>query len=232
MRGFSKKFIVEERDLPSSTKRSLYVWAACLAVTGSVCFLLLLISVLQGQASAIDAPFVAWIGAARSPTLTSAMIWLAIIFGPIVLPIVVLIVIVAWGFFARHLWRPLLLAGGMLTGLITVQVVTRLVGRARPPVDQMLFGIDTTFSFPSGHVLGAADFLLLVTYLVFSRRGTPRTAAISYCVAVAMIAVASVSRIYLGYHWPTDALASLSISLVILGSVIAIDTGRTVRTPG
>jgi undecaprenyl-diphosphatase len=47
-----------------------------------------------------------------------------------------------------------------------------------------------------------------------------------------MIAVASVSRIYLGYHWPTDALASLSISLVILGSVIAIDTGRTVRTPG
>jgi undecaprenyl-diphosphatase len=160
------------------------------------------------------------------------MIWLAIIFGPVVLPIVVLIVIVAWSFLARHLWRPLLLAGGMLTGLIIVQIVTRLVGRARPPVDQMLFGTDTTFSFPSGHVLGAADFLLLLAYLVFSRRGTPRIAALSYCVALVLVAVASVSRIYLGYHWPTDALASLSLSLVILGAVIVIDTHRTTRARG
>jgi membrane-associated phospholipid phosphatase len=39
----------------------------------------------------------------------------------------------------------------------------------------------------------------------------------------------AVSRLYLGYHWATDALASVSLSLVILGAVIDLDTHRTVR---
>lgn len=43
---------------------------------------------------------------------------------------------------------------------------------------------------------------------------------------------AAASRLYLGYHWLTDALASVSISLVILGVVVAVDTWRTSRTPG
>ena len=44
-----------------------------------------------------------------------------------------------------------------------------------------------------------------------------------------LIVAAAVSRIYLGYHWTTDALASISLSLVILGAVIAVDTHHTVR---
>ncbi len=43
---------------------------------------------------------------------------------------------------------------------------------------------------------------------------------------------AAISRLYLGYHWLTDALASLSISLVVLGGVIALDTWRTARVHG
>ena len=232
MRDFNQKFIVEVRELPASTRTSLYVWAACLAIAGLAFFLVLLIDVMADHKSAIDAPFAAWLTTTHSPELTSVMIWLAILFGPVVLPIVVLIVIVAWSYFARHLWRPLMLATGMLTGLIIVQILSRLVGRERPPVEQMLFGADFTFSFPSGHVLGAADFLLLLTYLVFARRETPRTAALAYCVAVVLIAVAAISRVYLGYHWPTDALASVSLSLVILGGVIALDTHRTTRVRG
>jgi membrane-associated phospholipid phosphatase len=44
--------------------------------------------------------------------------------------------------------------------------------------------------------------------------------------------LASVSRLYLGYHWLSDALASVSLSLLILGGVIALDTWRTARIPG
>jgi membrane-associated phospholipid phosphatase len=43
---------------------------------------------------------------------------------------------------------------------------------------------------------------------------------------------AAVSRLYLGYHWVTDAMASVSISLVIFGAVMALDTWRTARVPG
>lgn len=229
-RAFHDKFIVETRDMSASTRRSLFVWAASLGTVGIVGFLAIAVTVItQGGIPPLDDAFSRQLDPFRSDAMTAVMIALAIGFGPIVLPLVVLVVIVAWGYFARHLWRPLLLAGGMLTGLIIVQVVTRLVARIRPPVDGMLFGPDTTFSFPSGHVLGAANFLLLIAFLVFSRKEHPRTAALSYTVAAGLILIAAISRIYLGYHWASDALASMLLSLAILGAVIAIDTHRTTR---
>ena len=177
-------------------------------------------------------PVRSWLVTLRAEPTTTIMIILAIVFGPIGLPIIVLVVTVAWGLLAKHAWRPILLAAAMLTGVILAQIIGHLVGRHRPPVDLMLFGADSTFSFPSGHVLGACDFLLVTTFLVFSRRSSPRAAVVGFIVAGIGIFFAAVSRLYLGYHWMTDALASFSISLVVLGAVIALDTWRTARIPG
>ena len=47
-------------------------------------------------------------------------------------------------------------------------------------------------------------------------------------VMVTLVAMA-VSRIYPGYHWPTDVIASVFLALAVLGGVIALDTYRTVR---
>jgi undecaprenyl-diphosphatase len=230
LRAFNEKFVVEVRTVEPSTKRALYIWSVALAIVGVVAFGVILRDVItHDDIATIDKPFAALLNGVRTPELTAVMIWLAIIFGPIVLPIVALVVVVAWGFFAKHIWRPLLLAGGMLAGLILIQVITRIVGRERPPVDQMLFGVDMTPSFPSGHVMGASDLLLLIAYLVFSRRSTPVRGVLGFILAAILIVVAAVSRIYLGYHWLTDALASISLSLVVLGGVIAVDTHRTVR---
>jgi membrane-associated phospholipid phosphatase len=232
-RALHEKFVVEVRPVPAEARRNLYVWAGALAVIGLLCFIGILINVLQhDDISTIDAPIEHWIDSIRTPPLTTAMILLAIVFGPIGLPIIILVVIVAWTIAAKHAWRPLLLAAGTLTGVIIVQIITRLVGRHRPPLNLMLFGPDSTFSFPSGHVLGACDFLLILTYLVYSRRKSTRTAVFAFIVATILIFAAAFSRVYLGYHWATDALASMSLSLVILGGVIALDTHRTVRVKG
>jgi len=168
----------------------------------------------------------------RTPLLTGVDDTLAVVFGPIALPIIVLVVLIAWIVLARHLWRPLLLAGGMIFGLVLVQVLTRLVRRPRPPVDLMLFGKDTTYSFPSGHVTGTADFLLLMGYLLVSRNPTVRRIVVASVVAVVGIVSQVFSRMYLGYHWFSDTLAALCLAMVVVGSVIAVDTWRTVRIPG
>jgi membrane-associated phospholipid phosphatase len=160
------------------------------------------------------------------------MIVLAVIFGPVALPIIVLVVTVAWGILAKHAWRPILLAAGMLTGVGLAQLIGRSVDRQRPPVDQMLFGADHTFSFPSGHVLGASDFLLITAFLVFSRLRKPKTTVVGFVCAIIGVILASVSRLYLGYHWVSDAVASVALSLVVLGAVIAVDTWRTARVTG
>jgi membrane-associated phospholipid phosphatase len=225
--------VVEERYLDPADRRGLYRASIILAVVGVALFIATLISVVQADGlSAADVPVHDWLLTTRSGAVTAIMIFLAVFFGPIALPIIVLVVILVWGFAAKHAWRPILLASAMLTGVIISQIILHIVQRSRPPVDQMLFGADQTFSFPSGHVLGACDFLLVGTYLIFSRRRNPRTAVFGFIGAGIGIILAVVSRLYLGYHWTTDALASFSLSLLILGGVIALDTWRTARIPG
>jgi membrane-associated phospholipid phosphatase len=232
-RVFHDKFVVEERYVEPDDRRGLYRASIILAALGVALFLATLISVVQADGlSAADGPVRDWLLGLRSQTLTVVMIFLAVVFGPVALPIIVLVVVVAWGFVAKHAWRPILLASAMLTGVIISQIILQIVRRSRPPVDQMLFGIDHTFSFPSGHVLGACDFLLVGAFLIYSRRSNRRAAVFGFIGAGVGIVLAAVSRLYLGYHWLSDALASLSLSLVILGVVIAVDTWRTARVPG
>ena len=230
---FHEKFVVEERYVEPHARRALYRVAALLAIAGSAMFLAVLIGVLNndGLASA-DGMAREWLLSIRSETLTVLMIILAVIFGPVALPIIVLVVTVTWGVLAKHAWRPTLLAAAMLTGVGLAQLVGRSVGRQRPPVDLMLFGVDHTYSFPSGHVLGACDFLLVTTFLVFSRHRNPKATILSFAVAIIAVFLAAVSRLYLGYHWASDAVASVSLSLIVLSAVIAVDTWRTVRIPG
>ncbi|MEY9853286.1 membrane-associated phospholipid phosphatase [Leifsonia sp. EB41] len=225
-----EKFLVEERVVPASSRRNLYIVSAVLMVVGLVLFLVVLDSVRESDGlSAIDRPIQAWLEGMRSPTLTVVMAVVATVFGPIVLPIVVLITVVWWGIAARHAWRPLLLAVSMGVGVATVQILAPVIGRHRPPVSSMLIGVDHTSSFPSGHVMGAADFLLITAYLVFSRRHNPVHTVIAVVLAFALALATAACRVYLGYHWPTDVLASMSLSLVVIGGVIAVDTWRTVR---
>lgn len=232
-RKFHDKFVVEERYMDPAARKALYVTAVVLVLVGAAVFFVSLAGVLQqdGLASA-DESARRWLLTLRSEALTVVMIFLAIIFGPVALPIIVLVVTVAWGILAKHAWRPIVLAAAMLTGVGLAQIIGRSVGRDRPPVDLMLFGADHTFSFPSGHVLGASDFLLVTTFLVFSRRQNSRSAAVAFAFAIIGVFLAAVSRLYLGYHWVSDAVASVALSLVVVGVVIAVDTWRTARVKG
>ncbi|MFP3462297.1 phosphatase PAP2 family protein [Arthrobacter globiformis] len=232
-RVFHDKFVVEERYMEPGARKGLYVTAIILALVGATVFFFALSGVQDhdGLASADEESW-SWLLTTRSQVLTVVMIVLAVIFGPVALPIIVLVVTVAWGILAKHAWRPILLAAAMLTGVGLAQLIGRSVDRQRPPVDQMLFGADHTFSFPSGHVLGASDFLLITAFLVFSRLRKPKTTVVGFVFAIIGVILASVSRLYLGYHWVSDAVASVALSLVVLGAVIAVDTWRTARVPG
>lgn len=78
------------------------------------------------------------------------MIVVAIVFGPIGMPIIVAVVALVRIIAAKHAWRPILLASGMATGVILSQLTAPLVKHPRPPIDLMLFGADPSYSFPSG----------------------------------------------------------------------------------
>jgi membrane-associated phospholipid phosphatase len=228
-----ERFVVEERYLSPASRRRLYVLGGVLVLVGALGFSAVLIGVLTSSGvHDLDAPVEQWFDGRVDPGLTAFMVVLAITFGPVALPLVILAVLVGWIVAARHLWRPLLLAAGMLTGVIIAMTLAPIVQHPRPPVAEMLFGADHSFSFPSGHVLGTSDFLLISAYLVASR--VQRTAFTITAFAIAIVAIAAqiISRLYLGYHWISDTTASITLSMVILGAVILIDVHRTVRIPG
>ncbi|MBC7724248.1 MAG: phosphatase PAP2 family protein [Burkholderiaceae bacterium] len=230
--AWRQKFVVEERYLEPDARRRLYTVAASMMVIGAVAFVVILIGVAtQTGFERLDAPVEAWFDAHVSEATTGFMIALAIVFGPVALPVIILVVLVGWIVTARHLWRPLLLACGMATGVVLAQVLAPLVQHPRPPVGQMLFGPDHTFSFPSGHVLGTSDFLLIMSYLLASRIQRRWVTVCAFTVASVAILAQIVSRLYLGYHWISDTTASVALSLVIVGALIAVDVHRTVRVP-
>ncbi|WP_171814543.1 phosphatase PAP2 family protein [Arthrobacter dokdonensis] len=83
-----------------------------------------------------------------------------------------------------------------------------------------------------GHSLGTADFLLLLAFLLASRRQNTKVTVAAFAVAIAGIVVQIASRLYLGCHWIRDTTASVALNMVLLGPVMAIDTRRTVLSPG
>ena len=228
-----EKLTTEERYVEPRVRRNLYLSSYLLMGVGAVLFLSLVVQVMDriGIVS-VDHQAEAWFLTIRTPWLTSLDDVLAVIFGPVAMPIIVLVVTVLWVVFSTHVWRPLVLAGAMTLGVVLIQILTRLVRRPRPPVSLMLFGKDTTYSFPSGHVSGTADFFLLLSYLVISRTPTGRRLGVAVLVTVVGISSQVFSRLYLGYHWLSDTLAAICLAMVILGLVMAVDTRRTVRIPG
>ncbi|WP_285319845.1 phosphatase PAP2 family protein [Pseudarthrobacter sp. lyk4-40-TYG-27] len=194
-------------------------------------FVLTLGDVLNSSGLAtIDGPLTDWFVDHRTDTATVVMAGFAFVFGPAALPVIILVAVVAWALVTRRLWRPILLAGTMITGVVLTEVIAHVVGRSRPPAEIMMLGADATSSFPSGHVVGASNFLLVGAYLLFSR-SSRRTALIAaFGTAALGITVEAASRVYLGYHWFTDTVASASLSIVLLAVVILLDVSRGERS--
>ena len=95
-----------------------------------------------------------------------------------------------------------------------------VVNRDRPDLSRMVDG--TGFSFPSGHVMAAVALwgLLPVVVGLYTRRRALWWASVA--VAGTIIVLVAASRVYLGVHWFSDAVAGLLLGSFFLLGVEAV----------
>ena len=128
--------------------------------------------------------------------------------GEIIIPLFIILFI----YWCMDKKRGLAVTLSMLTALITTQIVKAIVRYPRPFMvyPDLINGgrleTATGYSFPSGHSTGASSFYGSLAVLFRSR--------ILRAIAVILIIMVPVSRMYLGVHWPMDVLAGTVIGLV------------------
>ena len=102
-----------------------------------------------------------------------------------------------------------------LVELAIETVVKVLIDRPRPTVPVVITHASES-SFPSGHAAGSAALVVSVLVLLLPRVGRTTASALVTLGALTCLAIAA-SRVLLGVHYPTDAVAGL-----ILGTLCAV----------
>lgn len=87
--------------------------------------------------------------------------------------------------------------------------------RARPSFEDPLLTL-STYSFPSGHTAGTTLFYGLLAALIVARVPAWHWRIASVVIALVMIAVVGLSRMYLGVHYFSDVIAAIAVSVAWL----------------
>ena len=163
----------------------------------------------------LDLPLSAWFHANSHPLVTQFMLaithWHSTA-GVLLMSAVLGVALYRLG----RVWWLLALVLSVWGGMLLNVAVKHLVQRARPLFDDPVLTL-TSYSFPSGHTAGATLFYGFVTaFLLSHAQARPWRGGI-VAVAVTMVLLVGLSRIYLGAHYFTDVVAAMVEGVLWLG---------------
>jgi membrane protein DedA with SNARE-associated domain/membrane-associated phospholipid phosphatase len=173
----------------------------------------------RDELALVDRPVARFFVAHREAWLTRLLQDLTNLGSARVLVPLILVVGVAW-WLRRRTWRPLgLLAAAYAGADLAFNAVKELVHRPRPPAGILLKPVAGP-SFPSGHATQAVAVYGMLAALTAA--ATPRWSrkVTAWALAVVVIGLVAVSRLYLGAHWLTDALGGLALGAAWLFALL------------
>jgi undecaprenyl-diphosphatase len=174
--------------------------------------------------SAIDASVEQFIAPLRTEYLDLAMFMITTIFSMwTVVAIIIMLLMLAWSCKECRA-NALTMIFSMVLSVLAVESLRPIFERARPVAIDIAYGIETAYSFPSGHSAVAASFFTCWG-LLFWRQIHNQTvrAIIAGAAACAMLLIAW-SRVYLRVHYATDVLAGMLIGICAAYIAVAAKT--------
>lgn len=123
---------------------------------------------------------------------------------------------------ARRNWIMLSAWIAAFGGQAILTVVLKNVIHRPRPVDASKFFYGTSFSFPSGHALGAVVGFGMLAYLIGSTWIVSLKGRVRLGIATAAFVLAiGISRLYLGVHYFSDVVAGYAVGLLWLSVCIS-----------
>ncbi len=171
----------------------------------------------------VDAALAAWLHARTTPRMTQVMLCVSLLGAPVVVS--GLAAMTAIPLVWRRQWHRLLalvltVPGGLLLNVLLQSVFQR----ARPHFSTPILTF-TSYSFPSGHTMGATVMYGFLAALVVSRISAWRWRVLAVLLAGTLIAIVAFSRLYLGAHYLSDVLGATAEGLAWLALCLtAVDT--------
>jgi len=109
-----------------------------------------------------------------------------------------------------------------MVGMAALDVTLKMAFHRPRPV--AYFGpTPTTYSFPSGHAMGAFCLYGVLAAILAARAHGRRTKWCIWAGAALLIGMIGFSRIYLGVHYPSDVIAGYCAGAVWVGAVSSLN---------
>lgn len=200
------------KSIPARTW-GLIALAFITIIVPGVIFTNLADEVHENETLAFDSAILESVHKHTSPGLDPVMKLITEFGGPLLLPIVALI-LTAILIYRRELRHAFILFTGVVGASIINIILKSIFRRDRPQLWDWIVSESGT-SFPSGHAM-ASSALALSLMVIFWRTKWRWLAVGTGIVYILLIAF---SRIYLGVHYPTDIIASWLISVAWVSAV-------------
>ena len=217
----------QQSSAPARRYRTILFYVLLLSAIGAFAFLTVLIETTPSFAvdlrvtraiQSIDSPFFAGL-----MHLTS---W------PGFLPqSVIITLLIAFLLYAYDLrWECVTaLLAAFLSGAIN-ELVKGLIQRPRPSADLVdVFGVLTSYSFPSGHVMFYTILFGFACYVTYTVLKPSWIRSLLLLLLGLFITLVGISRIYLGQHWASDVLGAYLLGGLMLMGIILLHQWGTRR---
>lgn len=195
------------------------VGGATIAIAGTAAFVELASHVRSGATQAFDESVMRWMGAHRIEWIERSLIEItALGTGLVVMMIVVISALFLIA--TQHRFSAFLLLVASAGGIVLNAVLKSSFDRPRPQLFEWLTEPSSS-SFPSGHAMSSAIVYFTVAYLIARLEKRRWMRVVTILSSLLIVLLISVSRLYLGVHYPSDVLAGMIIGLAWAGFCLA-----------
>jgi undecaprenyl-diphosphatase len=195
------------------------IGGATLAIACTALFVELASHVQSGATQTFDDAVMRWMGAHRIAWIEQSLLEITSLGTGLVLMMIVVIsalFLVA----TQHRFSAFLLLVASAGGLVLNGILKSSFDRPRPRLFEWLTDPGSS-SFPSGHAMGSAIVYFTVAYLIGRLEKRRWMRALTIITSLLLVLLISVSRLYLGVHFPSDVLAGMVIGLAWAGFCLA-----------